>query len=40
MNWPTKTLEEAVIGAQVAHDGHPVLRWMARKYLDRIRDEA
>ena len=29
MNWPTKKLEELVLGAKLAHGGHPVLRWMA-----------
>jgi phage terminase large subunit-like protein len=29
MNWPTKKLEELVLGGKLAHGGHPVLRWMA-----------
>ncbi len=29
MNWPTKKLEELVLGQKLAHGGHPVLRWMA-----------
>jgi len=29
MNWPTKKLEELVLGGRLAHGGHPVLRWMA-----------
>lgn len=29
MNWPTKKLEELVLGAKLAHGGNPVLRWMA-----------
>jgi phage terminase large subunit-like protein len=29
MNWPTKKLEELVLGGRLAHCGHPVLRWMA-----------
>ena len=29
MNWPTKKLEEVVLGGKLAHGGHPVLRWMA-----------
>jgi phage terminase large subunit-like protein len=29
MNWPTKKLEELVLGTKIAHGGHPVLRWMA-----------
>jgi len=26
MNWPTKKLEELVLGRRLAHGGHPVLR--------------
>ena len=29
MNWPTKKLEELVLGGKLAHGGNPVLRWMA-----------
>jgi phage terminase large subunit-like protein len=29
MNWPTKKLEELVLGCRLARGGHPVLRWMA-----------
>lgn len=29
MNWPTKKLEELVLGAKLSHGGNPVLRWMA-----------
>ncbi len=29
MSAPTKRLEELVLGASLAHAGHPVLRWMA-----------
>ena len=29
MNWPTKKLEELVLGGRLAHGGNPVLRWMA-----------
>lgn len=29
MNWPTKKLEELVLGAKLAHGGNSVLRWMA-----------
>ena len=28
-NWPTKKLEELVLGGKLAHGGNPVLRWMA-----------
>jgi len=33
MNWPTKKLEELVLGRRLAHGGHPVLRWMAGNVL-------
>ena len=29
MNWPTKKLEELVLGGRLAHGANPVLRWMA-----------
>ena len=29
MNWPTKKLEELVLGGRLAHGSNPVLRWMA-----------
>ena len=29
MNWPTKKLEEVVLGGKLAHGANPVLRWMA-----------
>jgi phage terminase large subunit-like protein len=29
MNWPTKMLEEVILGGRLAHGGNPVLRWMA-----------
>jgi phage terminase large subunit-like protein len=29
MNWPSKKLEELVLGGKIAHAGQPVLRWMA-----------
>jgi phage terminase large subunit-like protein len=29
MNWPTKKLEELVLGGRLSHGGNPVLRWMA-----------
>jgi phage terminase large subunit-like protein len=29
MSAPTKKLEELVLGRQLRHAGHPVLRWMA-----------
>ena len=29
MNWPTKKLEELVLGGKLAHGGNSVLRWMA-----------
>ena len=29
MNGPTKQLEQLVLSQQLAHGGHPVLRWMA-----------
>jgi len=29
MNWPTKKLEEVVLGGRLVHGGNPVLRWMA-----------
>ena len=29
MNWPTKKLEELVLGVRLAHGSNPVLRWMA-----------
>ena len=29
MNWPTKKLEEVVLGGKLSHGSHPVLRWMA-----------
>ena len=36
MNWPTKKLEELVLGAKIAHGGHPVLRWMASNVSVKI----
>jgi phage terminase large subunit-like protein len=29
MNFPTKKLEEVVLGGRLTHGGNPVLRWMA-----------
>jgi phage terminase large subunit-like protein len=29
MNAPTKRLEQLVLNQELAHGGHPVLRWMA-----------
>lgn len=28
MSAPTKELEKMILGKQIAHGGHPVLRWM------------
>jgi phage terminase large subunit-like protein len=33
MNAPTKRLMEMVLSGEVAHDGNPVLRWMASNVI-------